>query len=287
MKKKSGLGRGLDSLLGDALIAKTQEAQTNGHVGELAIELIQAGKFQPRMHFDQEKLKELAASIQAQGMVQPVVVRAIGSNQYELIAGERRWRAAQLAGMRSIPAIIRVVPDQAAIAMSLIENIQRENLSPIEEAAALKRLIDEFDLTHQGAADAVGRSRVAVSNLLRLLDLAPQVRKFLEEGALDMGHARALLSLEKNKQIALANQAVADAWTVRETEAQVRKMLLPPVLKKAGSTRGHDPNIAALTQTLSERLGAVVKIDHGKGRGKLVIQYASLDELDGILARIH
>ncbi len=287
-KKKSGLGRGLDSLLGDALVATAQESQASSTgMSDLPIEWIQPGKYQPRSHFDLDKLKELAASIKSQGLVQPIVVRMIGTNQYELIAGERRWRAAQLAELRTIPAIVRVVPDQATIAMALIENIQRENLSPIEEASALKRLIDEFDLTHQSAGDAVGRSRVAVSNLLRLLDLAPQVRKFLEEGSLDMGHARALLSLEKNKQIALANQAVAEAWTVREMEAQVRKALLPPPAKKAPSASGKsDPNIAALQQSLSEKLGAIVEIQHARGKGKLVIRYASLDELDGILAHL-
>jgi ParB family transcriptional regulator, chromosome partitioning protein len=291
MTKKRGLGRGLDALLGDALVSSAQEAQSHNTIVELPIEFIVPGKYQPRTHFDQDKLKELAASIHAQGLVQPVVVRQLKANQYELIAGERRWRAAQLAELRQIPAIVRVVPDQATVAMSLIENIQREDLTPIEEAQALKRLIDEFDLTHQSAADAVGRSRVAVSNLLRLLELSPAVRVLLDQAKLDMGHARALLSLEPAKQAMLANMVIENGWNVRQTEAEVRKALQPPLPAKSNAAKKPDPNITALAQSLSEKLSAHVAIEHtaGKGhraKGRLVISYASLDELDGILARI-
>jgi ParB family transcriptional regulator, chromosome partitioning protein len=287
MTKKRGLGRGLDALLGDALVSTAQEAQSHNTVVELPIEHIVPGKFQPRTVFDQDKLKELAASIKAQGLVQPVVVRQLKQNQYELIAGERRWRASQLAELRQIPAIVRVVPDQATVAMALIENIQRENLTPIEEAVALKRLIEDFDLTHQGAADAIGRSRVAVSNLLRLLELAPGVRSLLEQGRLDMGHARALLSLDAGKQNELAHQVVTQQLSVRETEALVRKLQTAPTAaaaKKAASKP--DANLKALITELSEKLATAVQIEDRKGKGKIVISYSSLDELDGILARI-
>jgi ParB family transcriptional regulator, chromosome partitioning protein len=292
MNKKRGLGRGLDALLGDALVNTTQEAQSHNTVVELPIEFIQPGRFQPRTHFEPEKLKELAASIKAQGLVQPVVVRQLKANSYELIAGERRWRAAQIAELRQIPAIVRIVPDQATIAMSLIENIQREDLTPIEEANSLKRLIEEFDLTHQSAADAVGRSRVSVSNLLRLLELAPAVRTLLETAQIDMGHARALLSLDATKQTALAHKVLAEGWNVRQTEAAVRAAMQPPPLAKQVLSKRSDPNIDALVQSLSEKLAAPVSIDHvagkgGKAKGKLIIRYTSLDELDGILARIH
>jgi ParB family transcriptional regulator, chromosome partitioning protein len=294
MKKKSGLGRGLDALLGDALVQTTQEAQSQNTIVEIPLEQIQPGKYQPRTHFDTDKLKELAASIKAQGLVQPIVVRQLKANQFELIAGERRWRAAQIAELRQISAIVRVVPDQATIAMALIENIQRENLSPIEEAQSLKRLIDEFDLTHQSAADAIGRSRVAVSNLLRLLELAPAVRVMLEQGRLDMGHARALLSLDANKQTAIAQKAIDEAWSVRQTEAAVRQLLSPVKVAPANKSaaKSNDQNIKALALQLSEKLAAKVDIEHaagknGRAKGRLVINYSSLDELDGILARIH
>lgn len=286
MTKKRGLGRGLDALLGDALVSTAQEAQSHNTVVELPIEQIVPGKFQPRTLFDQDKLKELAASIKAQGLVQPVVVRQLKQNQYELIAGERRWRASQLAELRQIPAIVRVVPDQATVAMALIENIQRENLTPIEEAVALKRLIEDFDLTHQGAADAIGRSRVAVSNLLRLLELAPAVRSLLEQGKLDMGHARALLSLDLGKQNELAHQVVNQQLSVRETEALVRKLQTAPAVAAKRASSKVDANLKALINELSEKLATAVQIDDRKGKGKIVISYSSLDELDGILARI-
>lgn len=286
MSKRRGLGRGLDALLGDAMAQSTPEAHASASIVELPLEAIRPGRFQPRTLMDPERLNELAASIRVQGLVQPVVVRAIAPNQYELIAGERRWRAAQLAELRQIPAIVRIVNDQATIAMALIENIQREDLSPIEEAQALQRLIDEFDLTHQGAAEAVGRSRAAVSNLLRLLELNPSVRKLLETRKLEMGHARALLSLEPEKQLSVAQQAVQEGWSVRDIEAHVRRTLAPPAANRISGPKREDANVLELQRSLSERLCASVSIEHARGRGKLVIRYSSLDELDGILARI-
>lgn len=276
--KKRGLGRGLAALLGDS------DGLDNGQsVRELPIEQIRPGRYQPRTQIDPAKLAELAASIKAQGLVQPVVVRVVGDG-YELIAGERRWRAAQQAALRQIPAIVRDVPDQAVVAMALIENIQREDLSALEEAMALKRLIEEFDLTHQAAADAVGRSRAAVSNLLRLLDLEAPVRELVEHKQLDMGHARALLALSGRAQVALAQEAVARQWSVRETEAAVRRALSVP---KVQPSRRPDPNIEQLQRDLAERLAAPVAIQHKRGgQGQLVIRYGSLDELDGILAKI-
>ena len=286
MSKRRGLGRGLDALLGDAMAQTSPEAHAAASIVELPLEAIRPGRFQPRTLMDPERLNELAASIRVQGLVQPVVVRAIAPNQYELIAGERRWRAAQLAQLRQIPAIVRVVNDQATIAMALIENIQREDLSPIEEAQALQRLIDEFDLTHQGAAEAVGRSRASVSNLLRLLELNPGVRRLLETRKLEMGHARALLSLEPEKQLSVAQQAVQESWSVRDIEAHVRRTLAPPAANRVSGPKREDANVLELQRSLSERLCAPVLIEHAGGRGKLVIRYSSLDELDGILARI-
>ena len=276
--KKRGLGRGLAALLGDS------DGLDNGqNVRELPIEQIRPGRYQPRTQMDPARLVELAASIKAQGLVQPVVVRVVGDG-YELIAGERRWRAAQQASLRQIPAIVRDVPDQAVVAMALIENIQREDLSALEEAMALKRLIEEFDLTHQAAAEAVGRSRAAVSNLLRLLELEAAVRDLVEHKQLEMGHARALLALSGHAQVALAREAAEKQWSVRETEAAVRRALSAP---KAQPTARPDPNIDQLQRDLSERLAASVAIQHKRGgKGQLVIRYGSLDELDGILARI-
>ena len=279
--KKRGLGRGLDALLGDAAQLETPPAES---LSTLPIESLQPGKYQPRTGMDPERLAELAASIRAHGVVQPVVVRRIGADRYEIIAGERRWRAAQQAGLSEIPVVLRDIPDQAAIAIALIENIQREDLNPLEEAQALKRLIDEFDLTHQDAADAVGRSRAAVSNLLRLLELAPEARKLLEAKRIDMGHARALLTLPTLLQVRLAHQAAEQGWSVRELEAEARKAQTQPKPKAAPR---RDANIQSLETELSERLAARVAIQQGpRGRGKLVISYNSLDELDGILAKI-
>lgn len=290
--KKRGLGRGLESLLSSASVnledsADESGAVENGQLSNLPVDLIKPGKYQPRQDFDQEALNELADSIRAQGVVQPIVVRPVGEGkEYEIIAGERRWRATQLAGLHEIPAVIREVPDQAAIAMALIENIQREDLNPLEEARALARLIDEFDMTHQQVSEAVGRSRTAVTNLLRLLDLTPEVKEMLEHAQLDMGHGRALLALDGAQQIHAARLVASKGSSVRETERLVKRMVAeehaPPEVKPKV-----DPNIRNLEQDLSERLGAKAQIQHTpKGGGKLVIHYGSVDELDGILAHI-
>ncbi len=293
MAKKRGLGRGLDALLGSRPAAPAAEPATapaageGGELRELPIDLIQRGKYQPRRDMHQESLQDLADSIRAQGVVQPIVVRAIGGGRYEIIAGERRWRAAQLAGLQEVPALVREVDDRAAIAMALIENIQRENLNPLEESQALKRLIEEFQLTHQEAAEAVGRSRTAVSNLLRLLELNDDVKQLLEAGKLEMGHARALLALTGQAQSEAARAVVARGLSVRETERLVRRRQQENKARPAAPAPKADPNIRRLEQDLSERLGASVSLQHGsKGKGKLVISYNSLDELDGILAHI-
>ncbi len=288
MSKRRGLGRGLEALLGGAF-APAEElppaAEPVSIVRELPLDLIERGRYQPRSDMDPAALEDLAASIRAQGVVQPIVVRPLpGGERYEIIAGERRWRAAQIAGLQSIPAVVREVPDQAAMAIALIENIQREDLNPIEEARALNRLIEEFALTHQETADAVGRSRAAVSNLLRLLDLAGEVRTLLENGDIEMGHARALLALQGEAQGQAARLVVARGLSVRETERLVRRMLQEPAAAKAIAG---DPDTRRLQDDLAQRLGARVSIQHSaRGKGRLVIQYNSLDELDGILAHI-
>lgn len=282
-KKKSALGRGLDALLGDAIDVSRQPA---AHLAEdLPIEAIEPGPYQPRRHFDPDRLAELAASIRAQGLVQPVVVRALGHGRYALIAGERRWRAAQLAELRVIPAIVREVSDQVGVALALIENIQREDLSPLEEALAVKRLIDEFDLTHQQAADAVGRSRVAVSNLLRLLELPDDVRALLDAGRIEMGHARALLTLPQLQQSQLARLAAEAGWSVREMEAQVRRLQAPQTQGERQGPR-RDPDLERLERELADTLATPVALSFRGGKGKLVIRYSSLDQLDGILSRL-
>jgi ParB family chromosome partitioning protein len=283
--KKRGLGRGLDALIPGAFGGQAPSpAKADGDLRELPVELIQRGQYQPRHGFDSESLEELAASIRAQGVVQPIVVRSIGPDTFEIIAGERRWRAAQMAGLQTIPAVVRDVPDQAAVAMALIENIQREDLNPLEEANALKRLIDEFGLTHQQTAEAVGRSRTAVSNLLRLLELAPAVKEMVDQRRLEMGHARALLALDPQQQEAVGRQVASRGLSVRETEALVRRVLHPPAPK---AEKAMDPDIRRLQDELGSRLGARVQIQHGSaGKGRLVIQYNDLDELDGILAHI-
>jgi len=291
--KKRGLGRGLDELLGissapASAVAKDSEHQSSGNdLRHLPVDVIQRGRFQPRQDFAADALQELADSILAQGVVQPVVVRPVPgeSGKYELIAGERRWRATQLAGLHEIPAVIRDVPDQAAMAMGLIENIQREELNPIEEATALHRLIEEFGLTHQETAESVGRSRAAVSNLLRLLSLESKVKAMLEERSLEMGHARALLPLLGSVQIEAAERVAKKGLSVRETEQLVRRMQQPESSKP--TQKEMDPDIKRFQQTLSEKLGAKVQIQHGaKGKGKMIIQYNNLDELDGILEHI-
>jgi ParB family chromosome partitioning protein len=285
-KRPSSLGRGLDALLGGGGDAPAAVVDTEGELRTLEIHAIQPGKYQPRHHFDAEPLEELAASIRAQGLIQPVVVRAIGPDRYELIAGERRWRAAQQAGLGEIPALVKAVPDQAVVAMALIENIQREDLSPLEEAQALSRLIDEFGLTHQQAAEAVGRSRAAVSNLLRLLELPAEIKRLLDDRELEMGHARALATLPEARAVALAHVAVEKRWSVRELEDAVRRAG-GDAAKPAKAAAKPDPNIAALERDLAEKLATRVRHAHARnGRGKLVIHYHSLDELDGILERI-
>ncbi len=290
--KKRGLGRGLNELLAGSKAAPattgdgvTEAASDKDLLKILPVDLMQRGVYQPRVDMHPETLQELADSIKAQGVVQPIVVRPIDDKRYEIIAGERRWRASQMAGLQEIPCVIRDVPDQAAMAMALIENIQRENLNSMEEARALQRLIKEFELTHQQAADAVGRSRAAVSNLLRLLELEDEVCTLVEHGDLEMGHARALLALQGDVQREAARLVVAKGLSVRETERLVKRQLeaSKPVVKAATE----DPNVRKLEEELSGKLAAKVKIQHGsKGNGKVVIQYNSLDELDGILAQM-
>ncbi len=280
MAKKLGLGRGLDALLGASSTAGTAVP-----LRELPIEQVQRGRYQPRDHMDQEALAELADSIRAQGIVQPLVVRRLTPDQYELIAGERRWRAAQLAGLHQVPCLIREASDQMALAIALIENIQREDLTPLEEARALERLRVDFELTHQEVAVAVGRSRASVSNLLRLMDLSDEVKAHLEAGRMEMGHARALLALEGQAQLDAAARVIAQELTVRQTEELVRQWQQRPLVRR--SAPAPDPDILRLERDLSEKLGAKVVIQNRGKKGRLVIQYHSLDELDGILARFH
>jgi len=301
--KKRGLGRGLDALLGgsNASVVSNEDAEqadagdnvenlhrppTGSDLRNLPIDLLQPGKYQPRTDMHQDSLEELAKSIRSQGVLQPIVVRKISGENYEIVAGERRWRAAQLAELHEVPAIIKVIPDEAALAIGLIENIQRENLNPVEEATALQRLISDFEMTHQEAADAIGRSRAAVSNLLRLLSLTGEVREFLERGDLEMGHARALLSLDEGAQVKIARDIVAKGLSVREAEKLVKR-LRSEVEVKETKPKEIDPNTLRLQEGISEKLGAKVLFQHGStGKGKLVIHYNNLDELDGILAHI-
>ena len=296
--RKRGLGRGLEALLGASNAKQTTgsvagqiqgSGQSTGNedhaLKELPVDLIQRGKYQPRKDIDPESLQELADSITAQGVMQPIVVRPISDRKYEIIAGERRWRATQLAGLDIIPAMIRDVSDEAAIAMALIENIQREDLNPIEEAASLQRLQQEFELTQQEVASAIGKSRSTVANLLRLMTLQEDVRRLVEHGDLEMGHARALLGLEGNDQSQAARSVVGKGLSVRQTEALVRNLLAKK--DQPAAVKGIDPNIRQLQDDLSLRLGARVQIQHtAKGKGKLVLAYNSLDELDGILSHI-
>ncbi|MFC5438265.1 ParB/RepB/Spo0J family partition protein [Rhodanobacter umsongensis] len=284
--KKRGLGRGLDALLGGDGEASSSVLAQEGELRMLPIQQIQPGKYQPRRHWNDEALDELAASIRAQGLIQPVVVRELGRNSYELIAGERRWRAAQRAQLSEIPALIKKVSEEAVPAMALIENIQRQDLTPLEEADALKRLIDDFDLTHQQAADAVGRSRASVSNMLRLTELPASIKKLLDEGKLEMGHARCLLTLPERDAESLALEAARNGWSVRELEETARRAQNAPK-GKAKNTPPRDANIADLERQLSERFATRVELAQGRGgRGKLVIHYHSNDELDGILGKI-
>jgi len=285
--KKRGLGRGLDVLLGgNDEPGKPSVLEQEGELRTLPIQQIQPGKYQPRRHWNDEALDELAASIKAQGLIQPVVVRALGPHSYELIAGERRWRAAQRAQLSELPALVKDVPEVAVPAMALIENIQRQDLTPLEEADALKRLIDDFDLTHQQAADAVGRSRAAVSNLLRLTEMPESIKRLLDEGKLEMGHARCLLTLPERDAESLALEAARHGWSVRELEEAARRAQTAPK-GKAKNAPARDPNIADLERQLAERFATRVELAHGRGgRGKLVIHYHSNDELEGILGKI-
>ncbi|MEO8811205.1 MAG: ParB/RepB/Spo0J family partition protein [Rhodanobacter sp.] len=284
--KKRGLGRGLDALLGGDNEGAPSALAQEGELRHLPLQQIQSGKYQPRRHWDDQALDELAASIKAQGLIQPVVVRELGKNRYELIAGERRWRAAQRAQLSAIPALVKKVSEAAVPAMALIENIQRQDLTPLEEADALKRLIDDFDLTHQQAADAVGRSRASVSNLLRLTELPDSIKKLLDEGKLEMGHARCLLTLGEAIAVPLARQAVTLGWSVRELEKAARRAQTTPQ-GKARPAASRDANISALERELGERFATRVELTQGKaGRGKLVIHYHSVDELEGILGKI-
>jgi ParB family transcriptional regulator, chromosome partitioning protein len=280
MVKLKGLGRGLDSLLaGDV-----------GSVGEadslrmLKVEQLQAGKYQPRTQMDQASLATLADSIKAQGIMQPILVRQIAGERYEIIAGERRWRASKLAGLHEVPVLVRDIPDESVLAMALIENIQRENLNPLEEAQGIKRLIDEFAMTHQVAADAVGRSRTAVTNLLRLLNLAAPVQAMLMQGEIDMGHSRALLGLEGAKQVMAAEQVANRKLSVRETEQLVKRLSTP---SKASAKPKQDKDVLRLQESLADDLGASVQIRSGKsGAGTVTIHYASLNQLDSIINRL-
>ncbi len=295
--RKRGLGRGLDALLGPSkTVSKPVAAPLTAVAGDadgglrtLGVEQLQRGKYQPRVDMHNDSLEDLADSIRAQGVVQPIVVRPIGAGHYEIVAGERRWRAAQLADLKDVPVVVREMDDRTAIAVALIENIQREDLNPLEEAHALERLIGEFEMTHQQAAEAVGRSRAAVSNLLRLLELGEIATGMVQRGELDMGHARALLALSGTRQADAARQVVDQGLSARATERLVKKLLA------AGSQSGgkktpprRDPDLVSLEQDLSDRIGAPVQVQQGqKGKGKLVVSYNSLDELDGILEHIH
>ena len=295
--KKRGLGRGLDALLTSSKPAVAKTAQTSiepvettenldkSELQKLPIEFIKPGKYQPRKDMSEEALEDLANSIRSQGVIQPIVVRELSTDNYEIIAGERRWRAAQLAGLDVVPCLVKNVPDESAVAIALIENIQREDLNAMEEAIALDRLQHEFELTHQQIADAVGKSRTTVTNLMRLNNLNEDVKKLLEHGDLEMGHARCLLALEGNLQSDTARTVVAKVLTVRETEKLVKSVLEPAPKKEVVEK---DPDVKQLEQQLAENLGAKVDISYNKkGKGKLVISYTDLTELDGILEKIN
>ncbi len=286
MVKKRGLGKGLDALLGNPA-QRVLENNNSDSLKEIAVDLLQRGQYQPRRDFNKESLQELADSITAQGIIQPIVVRSLPlSEKFEIIAGERRWRAAQLAGLKDVPVVIKDVPDKTVMCIALIENIQREDLNPLEEAEALVRLIEEFDMTHETIAEAVGRSRSAVTNLLRLLELNMKVKKFVEARKIDMGHARALLALALNEQVAVAEIIIKQGLSVRATEKLVKKVLCDSPQEKVKQV-SKDPNIQSLENDLSEKMGATVTIkQYDKGKGVLQINYHSLNELDGILKRI-
>jgi ParB family transcriptional regulator, chromosome partitioning protein len=283
MAKLKGLGRGLDALLGGDESPAAVPAQSDTP-RELAIDQLQPGKYQPRTRMDQEALKELAESIKTQGVIQPILVRSIEPGKYEIIAGERRWRAARMAGLQAVPVVIRDIPDNQALAVALIENIQREDLNPLEQAQGIQRLTNEFVLTHQAAAESLGRSRTAVTNLLRLLELAPPVRDLLSQGKLDMGHARALLALPALRQVYLANEIAAKGLSVREVEKRVGELVSRP---KPRTPRAVDRDVARLTEELAQKLGTHVQIKQkSKGRGALIVGYGSLEQLDVLIAKL-
>ena len=282
--KKKRLGRGLDALLGGGEVEQAASTSSNPSApNTLPIEKMQRGEYQPRTNMDRDSLEELAASIKAQGIIQPILVRPIADDKYEIIAGERRWRAAQIAQLDEVPVLVRNIPDEATLAVALIENIQRENLNPVEEAVGLKRLVDEFGLTHEEMAKSVGRSRAAVTNLLRLLGLSLGAKNLLELGRIEMGHARALLALPLEQQDMVANEVYAKRLSVRQTEALVKSYVEP---KKKTQKMPKSADIGSLEESLAETLGANVSIEDKNGKGKLVIEYKSLDILDGILAHI-
>jgi ParB family chromosome partitioning protein len=279
MKKTRGLGRGLDALLGD----DNSSSENQGELQQLRLDKLQPGKYQPRSYMDEESLNSLAASIKSQGLMQPILVRAIAEEKWEIIAGERRWRAAKIAGLFEVPVLIKTVADEAALAMALIENIQREDLNPIEEALGIQRLIEQFQMTHQSAADAVGRSRSAVTNLLRLLNLASEVQDLVMVGKLEMGHARSLLMLDKVQQVGLSKEIVSKALTTREVERRVKEILDP----KQQMEKKVDHDVMALEETLSDKIGAKVTISSKKnGSGRLVIEYDNLEQLDSLINKL-
>ncbi len=284
MAKLKGLGRGLDALLGGDEPAAKPAVATSDTPRELPVDQLQPGKYQPRTRMDQDALKELAESIKTQGVIQPILVRPVGDNKYEIIAGERRWRASRMAGLQSVPVVIRDIPDNQALAVALIENIQREDLNPLEQAIGIQRLTSEFGMTHQSAAESLGRSRTAVTNLLRLLELAPPVRDMLADGRLDMGHARALLALPALRQIELANEIAAKGMTVRDVEKRVGEWVSRP---KPRVPRTVDRDVARLQEELSQKLGTQVQIKQkSKGRGALIVEYGNLDQFDGLIEKL-
>ena len=286
-KKKKRLGRGLDALLSSSdqtgINASAKHSSPQGAPSTLSIEKLQRGEYQPRTNMDQASLEDLAASIEAQGIIQPILVRPVSNDMYEIIAGERRWRAAQIAGLDEVPVLVRDIPDEATLAVALIENIQRENLNPVEEAAGLKRLMDEFELTHQEMAKSIGRSRTAVTNLLRLLGLSHGAKQLLEHGKIEMGHARALLGLPVERQDYVAAEVYSKRLSVRQTEALVRAYSQP---RKKPATTSKSPDIRRLEETLSDKLGTRVTLQDKNGKGRLIIEYKSLDTLDGIIDHI-
>jgi ParB family chromosome partitioning protein len=285
MAKLKGLGRGLDALLGgDDTPRPAADAAAGNSPRELQITQLQPGKYQPRSRMDQEALKELAESIRTQGVIQPILVRPAAAGNFEIVAGERRWRAARMAGLQTVPVVVREIPDNQALAVALIENIQREDLNAIEQAQGIQRLTNEFGLTHQAAADALGRSRTAVTNLLRLLELAPPVRDLLAEGKLEMGHARALLALPALRQVELANETAAKGLSVREVERRVGELVSRP---KPRVPRAVDRDVERLQEELAQQIGTPVQLKQkSKGRGLLILQYQSLDQLDALIAKL-